>query len=287
MNMQKSEITRALVLGGGGVTGMAWEIGVLCGLVEAGMDPQMANAIIGTSAGAFVGAAVASGYDMRRYYRQQLQINAAEPAVHMSRELYEEWIEAFRRGGSDREKVGAEFGAIALRHPEPVSASLRRSVVDARLVTQTWPSTLQVTAIHAATGALHLLDEFSGLSLSDAVSASGAVPGIWPPVALNSELWIDGGMVSAANARLAQSYNRVVILAPMPHGYGAIPGAAEDAAALQADGAQAVLVTPNPESMNAIGANPYDPERAAAAAMAGREQSRQIASLILEMWQLV
>ena len=41
---------RALVLGGGGVTGIAWELGLLAGLRTAGLDLTTADTVIGTSA---------------------------------------------------------------------------------------------------------------------------------------------------------------------------------------------------------------------------------------------
>ena len=48
--------TSALVLGGGGITGIAWELGILHGLAEAGVDLTEADAVVGTSAGSVVGA---------------------------------------------------------------------------------------------------------------------------------------------------------------------------------------------------------------------------------------
>src|SRR5262249_31984562 len=50
----------AVVLGGGGPVGEAWESGVLVGLAESGIDMSRADVIIGTSAGAIVGARIAS-----------------------------------------------------------------------------------------------------------------------------------------------------------------------------------------------------------------------------------
>ena len=49
-------MTRALVLGGGGTTGIAWECGVLDALTDAGLDVDAADRVVGTSAGALVGA---------------------------------------------------------------------------------------------------------------------------------------------------------------------------------------------------------------------------------------
>lgn len=275
--------TRALVLGGGGVTGIAWEVGILTGLLEAGIDLHSADAIIGTSAGAFVGAAVASGYDMNKLFSLQIEPNESEIAASVSEDLVKAWYHAFKTGGSNPDNVGAEFGKIAKKNPEPVSSNLRSSVVEARLVTTDWPQKLQVTAIHADTGKLHVFNESSGVSLIDAVSASGAVPGVWPLVHINGEAWIDGGMVSTTNARLADNYERVVILSPMPKGFGSIPGAAEDAAAMSAN-ANVVLITPDEQSIKAIGPNPYDPTICSAVAIAGRAQSKQIADAIRSIW---
>ena len=56
-----SDQRTALVLGGGGITGIAWEIGVLAGLAEAGVDLTGADLVVGTSAGSVVGAQITSG----------------------------------------------------------------------------------------------------------------------------------------------------------------------------------------------------------------------------------
>src|SRR5450755_1663271 len=51
---------RALVLGGGGSAGNAWEIGVIAGLFDAGLDVTKADLIIGTSAGSTAAAQISS-----------------------------------------------------------------------------------------------------------------------------------------------------------------------------------------------------------------------------------
>lgn len=274
---------RALVLGGGGVTGIAWEIGVLSGLLAAGVDLRGADVVIGTSAGAFVGVACASGYDIENLYREQLAANAAEASASASEDTVAAWLQAYTVGGADRELVGAEFGKLAKAQPEPVSVELRRGVVESRLVTRDWPATLRVTAIDADTGKLHVFDKLSGVELIDAVSASGAVPGVWPLQRIDGRNWVDGGMVSTANARLADGYGRVVVIAPMPWGFGQIPGAAEDVEALNGGGV-AMLVAPDELSMSAIGPNPYDPDRRSPAALAGREQAQRLAHEVAATW---
>lgn len=270
-------LSRAVVLGGGGVTGISWEIGVLAALQAAGVALHAGQAVFGTSAGAFVGAALASGYDLNRLYAAQSVQSDTEVPATASSETMNAWYGAFMTGGSDRERVGAAMGAIARANPEPVSGAERRKAVEGRLVTSEWPSTLNVTAIDADTGVLRVFNSSSGVSLIDAVSASGAVPGVWPLVHLGGRAYIDGGMVSATNTRLADGYRRVIVLAPLPEGYGAIPGAVEDVQAMSRSAA-VLLISPDDESRTAIGPNIYDPQRRGPASMAGWRQGAELAA---------
>nr|WP_108932662.1 patatin-like phospholipase family protein [Streptomyces ardesiacus] len=276
-------LSRALVLGGGGVTGIAWEVGVLAGLSSRGIDWSRAASVIGTSAGSFVGTAIASGYDLERLFASQLVPDENEVDVKASEATMAAWWAALAEGGDDPRKVGAAMGRISKANPEPVSSATRRQVVTSRLVTTNWPASLKVTAIDADTGELHLFDEHAGVSLTDAVSASGAVPGVWPLEHFLGRAWVDGGMVSTTNARLAAGHDKIVILAPMPDGYGQIPGAAADAEAL-AKQAEVCLVAPDEQSVEAIGPNPYDPQRRKAAAQAGRAQAESLADRVALLW---
>ncbi len=276
-----TESTRAIVLGGGGVTGIAWEIGVLAGLVASGVDLAKADVVIGTSAGAFVGAAVASGYDLEKLAAAQSKPDTNEIQVAASAETITAWFTAFSAG--DAIQVGAAFGDIAKANPEPVSVDVRRAIVESRLVTKEWPPALRVTAVDADSGILHVFDSTSGIELVDAVSASGAVPGVWPLVRIEGRSWIDGGMVSSTNARLADAFDRVIVLAPMPTGYGTIPGVEDDVAAMQLT-AMVHLSSPDDESVQAIGPNPYDSDRRGPAAAVGKLQGNRIAPMINAMW---
>ena len=74
---------RALVLGGGGVTGIAWETGLIAGLAELGIDLAAADVIIGTSAGSVVGADITSGQEPEALYQAQLAPPDPEPAARI------------------------------------------------------------------------------------------------------------------------------------------------------------------------------------------------------------
>jgi NTE family protein len=54
-----------VVLAAGGERVVAWEVGVLAGLADAGLDPRGAEVVLGTSAGALVAARLAAGEDPR------------------------------------------------------------------------------------------------------------------------------------------------------------------------------------------------------------------------------
>jgi NTE family protein len=281
--MASPDTTRALVLGGGGVTGMAWEIGVLAGLLDEGVDLRDADTVIGTSAGSFVGTNYTSGTDWEALYADQAHAGDYEPVMRTDPDVYAGWAEAFRSGAGDLEAVGAGFGRVARKFAPGVDDEIRRGVVRARLRTDKWPTTMRVTVTDADTGRLEMLGPDSGISIETATAASGAVPGIWPSVPFNGREWIDAGMVSAANATLAAGHDRIVVLAPMYEGYAGVPSAQDDVDRLNR-GARAFLAIPDEASVEAIGPNPYDPHRAQAAARAGRRQGRAIAAGIKALW---
>ena len=80
-----SDQRTALVLGGGGITGIAWEIGVLAGLAEAGVDLSGADLVVGTSAGSVVGAQVTCGAALETLYERQLEPPTQEKVAPDSR----------------------------------------------------------------------------------------------------------------------------------------------------------------------------------------------------------
>jgi NTE family protein len=275
---------RALVLGGGGVTGIAWETGLIAGLAGLGIDLAAADVIIGTSAGSVVGADIASGQDLEALYQAQLAPPDPEPAVRISWGFISRLLWDVNTSPHPVQ-ARARIGRWALAVPTMPEAE-RRKVFQARLHSSSWPSrVLKVTAVDARTGEFVVFDAAGDADLVDAVAASCAVPGVWPPVTIGGRRFMDGGMRTIANADLAARYERVVIVVPVAVGVGFMASPGRQAAALSAAGARVALVRPDREALHAIGRNVLDVSHRAAAARAGRTQAAAAAAAGRAVWQ--
>src|SRR5215831_7600796 len=132
--------SRSLVLGGGGPVGRAWEIGLLHGFAGRGIDLGTADLIIGTSAGAVVGAQLA----LKQRFGTPPKIDAA-PSVYSGSMIDLAAAMARAAQSSEPEPIRAEIGRMAL-NAQTISeqASLSRSIF-APFVGQAWPSQLRIT----------------------------------------------------------------------------------------------------------------------------------------------
>jgi|SRR5271166_616142 len=265
----------ALVLGGGGVAGIAWMTGLLAGLADAGDDISGADLLIGTSAGATVAAQLGSGLALAELFARQAEParQSAEIAADVDLTKFAEEIAAYladARSPADTLRRIGTYALHALTVPEPA----RRAVIAARLPSHDWPAReIQLVAVEARTGEMRIFDAASGVSLIDAVAASCAVPGIWPPVTINGQRYIDGGVRSSDNADLAGA-ERITVISPL--GYDSplpSPLPLRDVVARLRDAGSAVtVIAPDAASRAAIGANPLDPETRTPAGVRGRSQ---------------
>jgi NTE family protein len=271
-------MTYALVLGGGGVTGIAWETGLLKGLHDAGIDLTRADLVLGTSAGSVVGTQVATGVSLDDLYRRQVEPpkGPTERAPDLGK-LLEFFASRGARDdprGQDRPtpEVLAWIGAQARAASTKVTEATRVNVIKSRLPVHEWPErALVVTAIDTADGALVQWQRSSDVPLPLAVASSCAVPWVYPPVTIRGRRYMDGGARSATNADLAAGHDLVVIVAPT----GAWPSRVldQEIAQLRAAGSRVELVVPDAEALESIGPNPLDPSRRAAVAQAGVAQA--------------
>ena len=266
-------IRTALVLAGGGVAGLAWELGVLRGIADA--DPALAarllaaDLIVGTSAGASVTAQITSGVPLDDLYNAQLRDETAEIEVELDTEQLFARIATAMSGATDPADAARRVGALALATPT-VDPAVRLAAIDARLPVKQWPGRrILLTAVDAETGAPAYFTPDSGVALLDAVAASGAVPGVWPPVSINGRRYIDGGTRSMTNADLAAGAGRVLIIQPAlkdaPQPWGDLEA---EIAALSP--AEVQVISADQPSIDAFGTNVLSPKARPAAARAGR-----------------
>jgi NTE family protein len=163
----------AFVLGGGGILGAA-EVGMLQALIERGITP---NVVVGSSVGALNGVAV-----------------AADPSLAAVERLTETWTRLQARDIFS----GSVAGQISnlIRHGTYLhdNTGLRRLVDDtangARI--EDLPVVFQCVAASIERASVHW---FSHGPVVDAVLASCAVPGLLPPVVVDGEHFMDGGLV--------------------------------------------------------------------------------------------
>lgn len=273
---------RALVLGGGGVTGIAWETGLLDGLAEAGVDLTSADVVVGTSAGSVVGAQILSGVTLKDLYAAQVTETTGEIASKISMGALAGFVISALWPGDGR-RGRARLGRAALK-ARTVPESERRAVIEERLPNRSWPERrLIITAVDAETGELRAFDRDSGVPLPDAVAASCAVPLVWPPITINGRRYIDGGVRSIANADLASGCDRVVVLAPVTLALRR-SGRIDRQLALLGPQLRSVVVSPDAQARKAIGRNVLDPAHRAASARAGRVQAAGVADAVAAVW---
>ncbi|MEU6594237.1 patatin-like phospholipase family protein [Streptomyces sp. NPDC046881] len=273
-------MSEALVLGGGGVGGIAWMTGVLAGLADAGRDVTGAGLLVGTSAGSAVAAQLGSGLPLEELYARQVDPaqQAAEIMAEMDLEKFAAEIGAATESAASVPALRRAVGRVALA-ARTVPEAERRAVIESRLPAHGWPErALKVVAVDAESGEPRVFDRESGVLLVDAVAASCAVPGVWPPVTIGGRRYVDGGVRSVANVDLAAGADRVLVLVPLgvTEPFPSEQPLERSVAELRERGAEVVVVAPDEASAAAIGGNPLDPSTRRPAAEAGRTQGRSL-----------
>jgi NTE family protein len=292
---KKDKPSKALVLSGGGITGTAWELGVLFGLEESGVDVTHVDLIVGTSAGSSVGAQITSGLSLEELYDLQLKpVNEiVEKQVDFDGHEFRQMMAAAIMSSPDSQTARALIGEAALAAPT-MNEDERLKMMASRLPVHEWnrEKKLTINAVDAETGEWIKFDQDSNVPLLLAVSASSAVPGIYPPTTINGRRYIDGGMSSGTNADVAQGYDLVFIIVAEPNMIAPAMGPTmhritfkEELAQLETSGSQVMVITPDEESLEAKGPNPLDANFRGVSAEAGRRQGKEIAGDVKLFWK--
>ncbi|MGB9012043.1 MAG: patatin-like phospholipase family protein [Aeromicrobium sp.] len=280
---------RGLVLGGGGITGIAWETGLLWGLAEAGLDLTDADRIVGTSAGSIVGAQVTSDIGLEELYRRQLLPPADDaPLSSIGPGVAAQFVVSLLRARGDVTRFGRLLGAASVRtaaQGRTPTVDDRYAQVGQRIGGLTWPDRdLVITAIHVGTGELATFGPRTtrpAVSLEDAVNASCAVPLIYPPIPIDGDSYIDGGARSGSNADLMVGMDVVIAITPMDRSVGPLRSAAQQ---LEDIGVQHLVISPDTASRTAIGKNVLDPAARPPSARAGYAQAALEIDRLRALW---
>ncbi|MEX2246701.1 MAG: patatin-like phospholipase family protein [Dehalococcoidia bacterium] len=282
---------RALVLGGGGNVGIAWEIAVLASLLEGGLDTRDADLIVGTSAGSVVGTHVAHGRDLRELLSRQREeparsLPGSGPDMSALTAIFTTWAQSEEM----TPERCAEVGRMAL-----AAKTMPEDDWLAGFAANEWPgwpeTPLIVTAVDCESGELLAIDRASGVPIERACAASCAVPGMFPPVTIDGRRYTDGGVRSGTSADLVQRIepDRVLIVAPLGvsgRGVSRIMAKqlAREMGELQGVGATVKLVQPQPDMMAAVGENFMDPSKRGEAADFGQAQGAVLAGELSSWW---
>ncbi|MFO7274610.1 MAG: patatin-like phospholipase family protein [Bacillota bacterium] len=249
---------RALVMGGGGLLGIGWMVGLAAAWKDAGVDLDRADLVVGTSAGSVVGTLIRSGIDLAQVTRL-VEAGLGLPATALAKVM-----------------TGA-----GLTEGEWVS------LFQAPLGDAPWPERpLRISAVDVETGAPVMWTRDSGVPLARALAASCAVPNLLPTVEINGRRYLDGGARSGTHADQAAGFARVLIVAPMGGPKYALGHEMlqKERAALQAGGSRVMVVLPDEATAQVFGDNLMDPTRIFDALESGRRQGAELAGAVREFW---
>jgi NTE family protein len=291
---------RALVLGGGGPVGIAWEAGLAAGLYDGGIDVTRADFFLGTSAGSFVGAQLAGGRDPASLARAQIEVGRAQSALARDPDrpkppvpdlapLLRFWAE-MPVDAEPSAEILQRIGAFALGAQTISAADFLKTFGSLAEGTREWPERFACTAVDAESGAFKVWTAADGIPLARGVASSCAVPGVYPPIEIGGRRWMDGGMRSSTSADLAAGHERVLIVAVVA-GPSADPRLAllnarleRERATIAGAGGRSEVLTPDEACLRAFGPNLLNAARRAEIAEAGWAQGRREALRLAAFW---
>lgn len=294
-------VTRAVVLGGGGIAGIAWESGLLTGLAQAGIRLEDADLVVGTSAGSAVAVALRAHHlgarpplggetadaNSTKGVGVARQRENAQPPEQQGFDgvAFLDLIQQAGRAGGDAQAVRARLGEHARNTELSMSQDAWIERIGSRLP-EDWPEgRLGITAVDALDGSFHVFDDSSGVDLHRAVAASCTVPTVYPLVTIEGRPYMDGGMRSATNADVAAGHDKVLVIACLPEGASSPlgPVLSEMLVTIRERGA-AMHVVADAASQAAFGANVLDPATSGPAYAAGLAQAEVVAESVREFW---
>jgi NTE family protein len=292
-----------LVLGGGGVLGEAWMMGVLAGIEDGtGLDLRDCDYYVGTSAGSIVAAHLVSGHPPRRPSTIGSDLDQLPSAPKPADGLAAAGAAAARRAGEWALAVGATFAPLALGLAAPGGA-VTRALLLRRLPTpkQTlndlrrnverleprFDGRLRVAAVDRRNGRRVVFGSpgAPNATVAEAVAASCTVPWLFAPVTIGDREYVDGGVWSPTNLDAAPAGRDTHVLclnptASIPASSGVLAvvrsvsrtAVSVESLVLRRRGAAVRMLAPNAECADLMGTNFMDREPSGRVLAAGYRQ---------------
>ena len=294
-----------LVLGGGGVLGEAWMMGVLAGIEDGtGFDLRDCDYYVGTSAGSIVAAHLVAGQPPRRPSTIGTDLDA--PSTPRPADgLAAAGLAAARRAGAWALAAGATFAPMALGLAAPGGAVVRAAMLR-RLPRPTdtlgalrqtlerleprFDGRLRVAAVDRRNGRRVVFGSPGAprAGVAEAVAASCTVPWLFAPVTIGGREYVDGGVWSPTNLDAAPAGRDTHVLclnptASIPGSSGALAmvrrvsrtAVSLESLALQRRGAAVQMLAPNDECAETMGTNFMDRKPSGRVLAAGYRQGLQ------------
>lgn len=216
-----------LVLGGGGITGAAYEMAALIGVeLATGWDPAEADVIVGTSAGAFVGAVVRSG-DLSVESMVRRQDSAQDVANRIRAHMFQRaslggvtrWLRHGLVPGLTKPGVRLILGTPGRFTPHGIAEWLDYHIGDDAHGWPDLPTLITAYELESRSRVVFGTVDAPNVAIRDAVAASSAVPMVFDPHVIDGRHFVDGGVVSGTHADLVlgagEALDLVLIIAPL------------------------------------------------------------------------
>lgn len=291
-------LDRTLVLGGGGEWYVAWYCGFFHGLLEQDIDAsQLAEMIVGTSAGSYIGSSMASGHFQR--LRAEFDFFGHFPGLFArmapvgdpnASQQRAQKINAAAKDGSlaTRQIIGHAALAADNRVNGP---ALERVAAFLTGDSKTgWPAAkMYTTAVDCYTGERIIVSQATaqknGIPLAHGAAASSSLPGLMGPTLLGQRYCMDGGMCSnPAHVDLVAGCKRAVIVTlndglKPPFLTGIPHPLADNIRQIEATGTKALWIKADPPDVNLL-----DPKEILPALHAGYDRAKLEAAGIKAFW---
>jgi NTE family protein len=278
---------RSICLGGGGIFFVAWQVGYLTALMDAGIDVRNADRVIGTSAGSMVATVLARDGLRRLHAELDAMTRFPQLAAHMSASggmhpsQARAWSVFETTSTNDPEQL-QRVGHAALAAQTVEAATMHRNI---ELIAGSgdWPGeSVHITCIDTFSGERCVVDHRAAVPPSAAMAASTALPGMFPPQQVQDRKCMDGGVgASAVHLDLVAGSRFALVLSL--RGFASTGTTQQDAADLQAlkDSGTKVF-TAVPESFT--DKQMMDPDSIPTARDMGKGQGMADASAVAELW---